>query len=78
MMSILQLALLAAAPSIAAGGTVFATAAKRKGEHDQNLIICHLLVNALCPLLINFLSSESEGCPSPLEKREEQALEDVP
>ena len=53
MVSILQLALLAAAPSIAAGGTVFATAAKRKGEHDQiwlaskaNLIIiCHLLVN---------------------------------
>ena len=53
MVSILQLALLAAAPSIAAGGTVFATAAKRKGEHGQiwlasktNLIIiCHLLVN---------------------------------
>ena len=54
MVRILQLALLAAAPSIAAGGTVFATAAKRKGEHDQiwlasktNLIIiCHLLVTA--------------------------------
>ena len=55
MVKIFQLALLAGsvAPSIAAGGTVFATAAKRKGEHDQiwlasktNLIIiCHLLVN---------------------------------
>ena len=37
MVKIFQLALLAGsvAPSIAAGGTVFATAAKRKGEHDQ-------------------------------------------
>ena len=30
-----QLALMAVAPSIAAGGTVFATTSKRKGEHDQ-------------------------------------------
>ena len=26
---------MAVAPSIAAGGTVFATTSKRKGEHDQ-------------------------------------------